>query len=102
MLRKGSPITPRRYGSVEANLALSRARAAAVIAALASAGIAPARMAPFGNGPYAPVASNANDDGRDRNRRVEFVVLSQPTVGTKVQTEDSTAESKAAAEGQKK
>ena len=60
-------------GSVEANLALSRARAASVITALASAGIAPTRMAPFGNGPYAPVASNATDDGRAKNRRVELV-----------------------------
>jgi outer membrane protein OmpA-like peptidoglycan-associated protein len=60
-------------GSVESNLALSKARAAAVIAALSTAGIAPARLAPFGNGPYAPVAANTTDDGRAKNRRVELV-----------------------------
>jgi len=60
-------------GAVESNLALSKARAAAVVTALSSAGIAPARLAPFGNGPYAPVATNTTEDGRAKNRRVELV-----------------------------
>ena len=62
-------------GSVEANLKLSRDRAESVIRSLiADHGIASARLAPFGNGPFAPVASNASDDGRARNRRVELVL----------------------------
>jgi OmpA-OmpF porin, OOP family len=60
-------------GSVESNLALSKARAAAVVTALSAAGIAPGRLAPFGNGPYAPVAANTTDEGRAKNRRVELV-----------------------------
>lgn len=60
-------------GSVESNLTLSKARAAAVVAALSAAGIAPGRLAPFGNGPYAPVAANTTEDGRAKNRRVEIV-----------------------------
>ncbi len=61
-------------GNVDANLKLSQERAAAVIRELTSShGIAPARLRPFGNGPFAPVASNATDDGRAKNRRVELV-----------------------------
>jgi outer membrane protein OmpA-like peptidoglycan-associated protein len=60
-------------GTAASNEALSAARADTVVKALVARGIAPARLAPFGNGPYAPVASNASDEGRARNRRVELV-----------------------------
>jgi outer membrane protein OmpA-like peptidoglycan-associated protein len=60
-------------GSAESNLTLSGARAAAAIKALALRGIGANRLAPHGAGPYAPVASNATDEGRARNRRVELV-----------------------------
>jgi outer membrane protein OmpA-like peptidoglycan-associated protein len=60
-------------GSVESNMTLSGARAAAVVKALVQKGIDPKRLAPHGAGPYAPVASNATEDGRARNRRVELV-----------------------------
>jgi OOP family OmpA-OmpF porin len=60
-------------GSVETNMTLSGARAAAVVKDLAAKGIAAARMAPHGACPYAPVASNATDAGRGHNRRVELV-----------------------------
>ena len=66
-------------GSAEANVALSNARAAAVVRALTTQmGIDPKRLAAFGNGPYAPVASNKTDEGRARNRRVELVAQPQP------------------------
>lgn len=60
-------------GSVDTNLTLSGARAAAVVKVLTQRGIAVNRLAPHGAGPFAPVASNATDDGRARNRRVELV-----------------------------
>jgi outer membrane protein OmpA-like peptidoglycan-associated protein len=60
-------------GSADGNMKLSEARAAAVVKALAQKGIDAKQLAPHGAGPYAPVASNATDDGRARNRRVELV-----------------------------
>jgi OmpA-OmpF porin, OOP family len=60
-------------GSAESNVTLSGARAAAVVKALVQRGIAANRLAAHGAGPYAPVASNATEEGRARNRRVELV-----------------------------
>lgn len=57
-------------GTAEYNLDLSRRRAAAVVKAV---GAAAARVDSFGCGFYAPVASNATDEGRAKNRRVELV-----------------------------
>jgi outer membrane protein OmpA-like peptidoglycan-associated protein len=61
-------------GSIDANLALSEGRAKAVVAALAQRGIAAGRLQARGVANFAPVASNAAEDGRARNRRVEMVV----------------------------
>ena len=61
-------------GSVDANLKLSQGRAEAVLQALVRThGIAAARLKSFGNGPFAPVASNDSEEGRAKNRRVELV-----------------------------
>jgi outer membrane protein OmpA-like peptidoglycan-associated protein len=60
-----------------ANLALSSGRAAAVVAYLVKAGIAPSRLQSKGFGESSPIASNATDEGRKLNRRVEFVILSR-------------------------
>ncbi len=62
-------------GSSELNQKLSQDRAAAVVAALVKEhGIKADRLAPAGVGPLAPVASNANEAGRAKNRRVEMVL----------------------------
>jgi OOP family OmpA-OmpF porin len=60
-------------GAFDYNIKLSQARAAAVVSALTKSGIAAARLAPFGAGPTAPVASNKSEEGRAKNRRVELV-----------------------------
>ena len=60
-------------GTAESNITLSAARSAAVVKALTGRGIDAQRLAAHGAGPYAPVASNATDEGRARNRRVELV-----------------------------
>jgi len=61
-------------GTLATNVALSEARARAVIAALAERGISAGRLAAWGAGPYTPVASNRSDAGRSANRRVELVL----------------------------
>lgn len=61
-------------GALPMNMDLSKRRADSVVAALtAKYGVAAGRLQAFGNGPYAAVASNDNEDGRARNRRVELV-----------------------------
>ncbi len=63
-------------GEAASNVRLSQARAQAVITALVTRhGIAVSRLIAFGNGPYAPVASNKTDEGRAKNRRVELVEI---------------------------
>jgi len=61
-------------GQVDANMALSQARAEAVVRALVTThGVAAARLKAYGVGPLAPVATNASEEGRAKNRRVELV-----------------------------
>lgn len=60
-------------GDYAFNLRLSERRAAAVVAVLAGSGIPAARLTAFGAGMAAPAASNADDAGRSKNRRVELV-----------------------------
>ncbi len=61
-------------GGFDYNMDLSKRRAAAVAADLAKTyKIAAARLQTAGVGYLAPVGSNATDDGRAKNRRVELV-----------------------------
>lgn len=59
------------------NLTLSEGRAAAVGEYLARAGVARSRFQSRGFGERLPLGSNATDQGRTLNRRVEFVVVSR-------------------------
>ncbi|MDR3774003.1 MAG: OmpA family protein, partial [Terracidiphilus sp.] len=54
------------------NQTLSEARAHAVVAWLTQHGIAAARLTAKGYGKTKPVADNATDAGRAKNRRVEI------------------------------
>ncbi len=63
-------------GSLEANIEISRRRAAAVRQRLIDAyGISPDRLEANGMGYLAPVASNLTEEGRAENRRVEAILL---------------------------
>lgn len=62
-------------GAMQYNKDLSEKRAQSVVQWLAGRhGIAAERLVPAGVGPLAPVASNATEEGRAKNRRVELVV----------------------------
>lgn len=61
-------------GSFAYNMKLSNDRAHAVVAALVKMrGMAANRLEAHGVGPLAPVASNQDEPGRAKNRRVELV-----------------------------
>lgn len=59
-------------GNAAANVDLSKRRAAAVVAALTARGIARERLTSNGFGDTKPLDVNTTDEGRQRNRRVEF------------------------------
>ena len=60
-------------GSDKVNDPLSQKRAEAIVATLADLGISESRLTPVGKGSHEPIASNKTDEGRAKNRRVEFV-----------------------------
>ncbi len=59
-------------GNPASNLALSRARADSVKTYLVTKGFPPELIGTSGMGANQPVASNTSEDGRKRNRRIEF------------------------------
>ncbi|MBP7132491.1 MAG: OmpA family protein [Aquabacterium sp.] len=61
-------------GRHASNVSLSLARAQAVKTYLVSKGLPADKLSTSGMGPDQPVASNATDEGRARNRRIEFRV----------------------------
>ncbi|EIT68463.1 MULTISPECIES: flagellar motor protein MotD [Hydrocarboniphaga] len=68
------PISTPVYPS---NWELSAARAASVLHLFAAKGIKPSRLSLAGFGEFRPVADNAAQEGRNRNRRVLIVVLAR-------------------------
>lgn len=64
------------HGSIDYNQRLSENRARAVVDYLVSHGIDMHRLSYKGYGKSRPIDTNATEEGRARNRRVEFVVTS--------------------------
>jgi outer membrane protein OmpA-like peptidoglycan-associated protein len=62
-------------GSDDYNLDLSQRRADAVRTYLIEQGVQPERLAAVGYGETEPVASNNTSSGREKNRRVQFLIL---------------------------
>jgi OOP family OmpA-OmpF porin len=65
-------------GDNTANQTLSEKRAQAVVDYLVKAGLPAGRFTAVGYGSAQPVAANDTDEGKARNRRIEFVVKGQP------------------------
>lgn len=64
-------------GTPELNRRLSQERAQAVMAWLVAHGIDQGRLTAVGYGETVPLGDNATDEGRTKNRRVEFRILEQ-------------------------
>lgn len=67
-------------GRPELNARLSQARAQSVVDALVGLGLPATNLVSRGYGEALPIASNATIEGRSRNRRIEFSVLSSGSV----------------------
>jgi chemotaxis protein MotB len=59
------------------NWELSVARATTVVRFLQEVGVAPERMIAAGRGEYNPVAPNDTPEGRQKNRRIEIMLMDQ-------------------------
>ena len=67
---------PIKYSGWRSNWELSTGRATSVLHYLVDKkGVRPERISATGYGEYRPVASNATPEGRQKNRRVEIVVI---------------------------
>lgn len=64
-------------GDLKANQSLSQARAEAVYNFLSENGVPSGRMNAVGYGPSRPMDSNETEEGRAKNRRTEFQILTQ-------------------------
>ena len=60
-------------GNAASNQTLSEQRSQAIVAKLVELGIAQDRLTAVGKGQNSPIADNSTDEGRAKNRRVEFV-----------------------------
>ena len=62
-------------GNAASNQALSEARSKAIVDKLVEMGVAAGRLSSAGKGQTSPIADNGTDEGRAKNRRVEFVKI---------------------------
>jgi OOP family OmpA-OmpF porin len=79
-------------GRESMNLALSQNRAQSVLAALRDRRILTGNFVAKGYGEANPIADNGTEEGREANRRIEFVLI-QPEAETKSESETTDEES---------
>ncbi len=71
------PISKAIQNVYPTNWELSVARATNVVRFLQEVGVPPERLVASGRGEYAPVASNDTPEGRQKNRRIEIMLIDQ-------------------------
>jgi OOP family OmpA-OmpF porin len=76
-------------GEATHNMKLSEARASSVMAYLVKKGVSKALLVSRGFGITKPIADNATEDGREKNRRVEFNIIEQDVTMKKVEIDKS-------------
>jgi OOP family OmpA-OmpF porin len=81
-------------GKAKRNRKLSDDRAKAVMKYLSDHGIAPGALVAVGYGADRPIADNTTEEGREKNRRVEFVILEQDVTHKKVEVDAQTGAEK--------
>lgn len=69
------PIAKAMQRTFPSNWELSVARATNVVRFLQDAGVPPERMVAAGRGEYSPVAENDTPEGRQKNRRIEIMLI---------------------------
>jgi len=69
------PISKASQSIYATNWELSVARATNVVRYLQDVGVPPDRMVAAGRGEYAPIASNDSPEGRQKNRRIEIMLI---------------------------
>ena len=74
------PVAKSLQATFPSNWELSVARATNVVRYLQEAGIPPERMVPSGRGEYDPVAPNDTPEGRQKNRRIEIMLIDKSLV----------------------
>ena len=82
-------------GSDGGNLSLSQARAEAVLLALQGRQVDVSGMTAKGYGETQPIADNGTEDGREANRRIDFVLATARKQAVKPQAGRSAGEAKA-------
>lgn len=77
-------------GTAAANKKLSDERAKSVMAYLVGHGVQQERLSATGWGIEKPIADNATEEGREKNRRVEFNIIEQDVTQRKVELDPVT------------
>jgi OOP family OmpA-OmpF porin len=85
-------------GNAKHNKQLSDARAKSVMKYLVDHKIPKGELAAIGYGVEHPIADNATEEGREKNRRVEFLILDQDVTKKKVEIDPATGKEKVVGE----
>ncbi len=80
------PVAKSLQATFPSNWELSVARATNVVRYLQEVGVPPERMVPTGRAEYDPIAPNDTPEGRQKNRRIEIMLLDKGLVSEMTRT----------------